>query len=421
MTKIINLDFSTGASGDKLTGAFLDLCLQTHRIDEQRFQDLFRAILPQVKVDLTYVGTPAAFHLEVTEPDPPHRNYLVLKELIASAQAPLKTIMGSATGSSDASASPAPTTADAAPLPPAPAALAVSSSIAQRTVKLALSALELLAQAESEVHGVPLDQVHFHEVGAADTVVDFLGCALLYTLLGSPQLYASPLAIGSGTVNCAHGVLPVPAPATAKLLSGLQTTLGDFAIELTTPTGAALLQVLEPHFCRPPAFTFQAIGYGAGSAILSTPNVIQAIWGEPTAIPITLLETNLDHITSEQAGYAAEQLIADPRTLDVWQEPIVMKKQRLATKLCVLVAATDAASISAQISQLTGSLGIRSSAAWRATAERCQEIRDTPYGPVRFKLSPYTARPEADDVSRIATTYDLPWSQVYQTLMNKGA
>ncbi|MDR1016925.1 MAG: LarC family nickel insertion protein [Coriobacteriales bacterium] len=391
--KLLHLDLSTGASGDKLVGALLDLCLQRGLLDAEAFTERFRAALPtaRIKIEGRKQGSLKAWHIDVAEDDPPHRRL-----------ADLKTLFEQVPG------------------------------VSTPALEAALASLKLIAQAESEVHELPLEEVHFHEVGAADSVVDMLGFWLLWDELGKPRISFTPLACGHGTISCAHGVLPVPAPATAKLLCGLPTTPGAFACELTTPTGAALIRQAGQMFGAgtsgsaqtstiAPTIRLEAIGYGVGSRDLGeTPNIVQAMYGEALSDQTVLLECNLDHISPEQIGNAVSQLSADRRSFDVWQEVVFMKKQRLAIKLCLLCDKMDATALSAAIMRLTTSLGVRACPVKRTVAAREGTEEVTALGTVRFKrsaLGPEFRRPEADDVARVMKEKNLSWEEAVARLL----
>jgi uncharacterized protein (TIGR00299 family) protein len=289
---------------------------------------------------------------------------------------------------------------------------------------MAVAAFGALAQAEATVHGTEIDDVHFHEVGAIDSIVDVVGvCAGLHAL-GVTALFATPVAVGSGTVETSHGTLPVPAPATALLLQGAAAPIvtGSASGELTTPTGAALLSACVERFSAMPPMTIGRIGYGAGTRDIGVPNVCRIVLGEgPSAEDgaegglavesVTVLETNLDHLAPEELAFASEELLA-AGALDVWQTPIVMKKGRLATMLSALVSAPDSALLAARMSELTGSLGVRVRPTERFVAARHIVEVATEWGPVRVKAGAGRLRPEHDDVARIARETGRSYSDV---------
>ncbi|PKQ21158.1 MAG: TIGR00299 family protein [Actinobacteria bacterium HGW-Actinobacteria-6] len=287
----------------------------------------------------------------------------------------------------------------------------------------ALHAFTLLAEAEAGVHGVPVEKVHFHEVGAADTLVDIVGVAAGIAALGIEHIIASPVAVGSGTIVCSHGTLPVPAPATAALLEGVTIVPGDVPGELTTPTGAALLRAFVSSYGSMPAMTLSACGTGAGTRELGIPNVARLMIGEPTtptvlepgAEAVVVLESNVDHLSAEHLAYAAERLLA-AGALDVWQTPIVMKKGRAAVTLSVLATPRDASALSARMIAETGTLGVRIDPTTRFVAVREVVEVDTSLGRIHAKVwqlgQRRGVRPEFEDVARIARAAERPVAEV---------
>lgn len=289
-----------------------------------------------------------------------------------------------------------------------------------------LRVFEALALAEADAHGVEPDDVTFHEVGAADSIVDIVGCAFALHSLGVTRLVCSPVALGGGTVEAAHGTLPVPAPATERLMRGIPAFGGDPALgELTTPTGAALVRVLAADFGPMPPMTVTRVGHGAGQReIPGVPNVLRVFLGEGSPDrgeeEVALLETNVDHVPPEQLATVLERLL-EAGALDAWQVPIVMKKGRAAVTVCVLCSPEDEDRFSDVLIDELGTLGVRR-ARWRRTVA-AREIReiDTSLGPVRFKVSGGRARPEADDVARVARESGLPIDVVSARLAVEGA
>jgi len=292
----------------------------------------------------------------------------------------------------------------------------------------ALKTLGVLAEAEAAVHGVATDDVHFHEIGAADTIVDVVGVALGLDALGIEHLTCTPVALGSGTVATAHGTLPVPAPATARLLEGVPCYGGEVPGELTTPTGAALLRAFADAFGPVPAMTVRAIGSGAGTRDTGVANVARLLVGEPleaaaaapdvsgvTLEEIVVLETNIDHLSPEALAHAAERVLASG-ALDVWQTPIVMKKGRLAVLLSALALPEEAAAVAARIVAETGSLGVRIAPTRRYAVPREVATVETSFGSVRVKTweldGAFGLRAEHDDVARIAESQGLSHERV---------
>lgn len=295
----------------------------------------------------------------------------------------------------------------------------------------ALHAFTLLAEAEAAVHGVPVEKVHFHEVGAADTIVDIVGVAAGIEALGIERIVASPVAVGSGTVTCSHGTLPVPAPATANLLEGVAITDGGIAGELTTPTGAALLRAFVSEYAALPPMTLRACGTGAGTREIGVPNVARLLIGEPADAPasepgeerIVVLDSNVDHLSAEHLAFAAERLL-EAGALDVWQTPIVMKKGRAAVTLSVISDPAIAPGLAARIIAETGTLGVRVDPTTRYVAEREIVTARTSLGTVRVKTwrvgERVGVRPEFDDVARIARETGRPVSEIAEQLAEEA-
>lgn len=251
-----------------------------------------------------------------------------------------------------------------------------------------LSVYNEIAQAESHVHGVPVEQIHFHEVGSMDAIADITAVCLLMNRLAPDTVVASPVHVGSGTVRCAHGMLPVPAPATAEILRGIPIYGGAIRGELCTPTGAALLKHFVTKFGDMPPMKTHATGYGMGKKDFEQANCVRALLGETVESSKTVLELccNLDDMTGEAIGFAIEQLL-DAGALDAFTIPIGMKKSRPGVLFTVLCQESDKERLVPLIFQHTTTLGIRESRCSRYTLERRIERLDTPYGEIRKKVS----------------------------------
>ncbi|HBY62707.1 MAG TPA: nickel pincer cofactor biosynthesis protein LarC [Solibacterales bacterium] len=273
-----------------------------------------------------------------------------------------------------------------------------------------------LGEAEAAVHGVPIEKVHFHEVGAVDSICDIVGAAWCLHSLGVGEVRCSAVNVGSGTVNTEHGVLPVPAPATALLLRDRPVYARGPAFELTTPTGAAILAALSTCFGPPPPMTVQAIGYGAGTKDFTEhANVVRAMIGQSTAAAeattITVIEANIDDSTPEILGWAMERLL-EAGALDVTLQPVLMKKNRAATLLRVLAKPEDQESLAAVMLRETTTLGLRLYAAERRVLARRTEEVDTRWGKVRVKVSEHGAAPEYEDCRRLAVESGAPLKEI---------
>ena len=284
-----------------------------------------------------------------------------------------------------------------------------------------LAVYNLIAEAESRVHGVPVQQIHFHEVGAMDAVADITAVCLLMRELRPDQVIVSPVSVGSGTVRCAHGILPVPAPATALLLEGMPIQAGNVQGELCTPTGAALLKYFADDFGSLPVMRVQKTGYGMGKKDFPQANCLRVMLGETSEQTDTVaeLKCNIDDMTGEEIGFAMEQLLSGG-ALDVFTTPIGMKKNRPGVLLSVLCRAGDRENMARLIFRHTTTLGIRESLQNRYTLERRTEILSTPYGTVRQKLSSgygvQRQKDEYEDIASIAREQGLSIAQVREML-----
>ena len=269
-----------------------------------------------------------------------------------------------------------------------------------------------IAEAESKVHGRPVDHIHFHEVGTLDAVADVVGvCALMHEI-APEQVLVSPVHVGSGQVRCAHGVLPVPAPATALLLEGVPVYGGAIRGELCTPTGAALLVHFASDFGDMPAMTLEAVGYGMGTKDFPWANCVRALLGQTREAPDSAVELrcNLDDMTGEAIGYAA-QCLRQAGALDVWTQAIQMKKDRPGTLLCCLCPPEREGEFASLMLKHTTTIGVRCQKLRRYTLKREAVTLDTPYGPVRAKRSHGFGvdriKPEFDDLAEIAERQGL--------------
>lgn len=285
-----------------------------------------------------------------------------------------------------------------------------------------LAVYGLIADAESKVHGVPVEQIHFHEVGNMDAVADVTAVCLLLRELAPERVLASPIHVGSGQVRCAHGIMPVPAPATAELLRGVPIYGGELRGELCTPTGAALLKYYVNEFGSMPMMRTEAVGYGMGTKDFPAVNCVRVMLGETEAAPaggrsmsapteqdvadkVVELACNLDDMTAEDLAFTAARLL-EAGALDVWTQPIGMKKGRPGTMLCVLCKPDEQAAMTALLFRYTTTLGVRVCPMERAVLDRRQEALETPWGPVRRKTAfgrgVERSKYEYEDLARIA-------------------
>jgi len=289
--------------------------------------------------------------------------------------------------------------------------------------KTALAIFRRLAEAEAKVHGTTIDKVHFHEVGAVDSIADIVGAAVGWDLLGAERLVVSPIPTGAGRIKIAHGEVNVPAPATAELLRGIPLAPSAVEAELTTPTGAAIVATLAAEFGPLPAMTIEKIGYGAGQRdLLQQANVLRLFVGrtaEPAeaADSIVVLETNLDDVSGEVIGHCIGQLW-EAGALDVFTTAIQMKKNRPGVKLAVLCRSDQVAALEEVVFRETCTLGIRRWTAARHILPREIGQVQTAWGRIDGKLSKRADgtiqfAPEYESCRRIAGEHGIPLRQVY--------
>ncbi|MHA6629637.1 nickel pincer cofactor biosynthesis protein LarC [Pseudonocardia sichuanensis] len=280
---------------------------------------------------------------------------------------------------------------------------------------VAAAAVRAIADVEARIHGADPTEVHLHEIGGLDTVVDTVGVAAALDLLDVTEVVCGPLALGSGTVATRHGVLPVPAPATAALLAAAGApVVGAGDGETVTPTGAALLVAAGAKFGPLPAMTLRRVGYGAGGRDPhDRANALQALLGEATGAVerLVLLETNVDDVTGEVLGHLVARLL-DAGAADAWLSPIVMKKGRPAHTVHVLVAPERAPACERLVLAETGSLGLRRSPVDRAALPRHTSTVEVEGHSIRLKHGPWGVKPEHDDVAAAAAALGLPLREV---------
>lgn len=341
-------DCFAGAAGDMIVGALLDL-----GIDFDAFRSaLARLPLPGISLRLETVQRRGLagkkFHVDISVGEQPHRH---LSDILAMIDA---------------------------------------AGLAPRAARRAKDIFTRLARAESQVHGVAVEEVHFHEVGAADSIVDIVGAAVAMEMLDVEHVYCSPIPLGRGTVECEHGVMPVPAPATARLLAGAATVPGESEGELTTPTAAAILTALSETFGPPPAMEILAVGCGAGSREFGrVANLLRVFLGrenlDGATDSVVELSANLDDCTGELLGAAMEKLFA-AGCLDVWAAPAFTKKSRPCWTLTALCRPGDVRAAEKIFFTETATLGVRRRACGRTRLLRETVSVETAYGPIRVKL-----------------------------------
>jgi len=291
------------------------------------------------------------------------------------------------------------------------------SESADQAKQNATAVFRRLGEAESKIHGIPLEKVHFHEVGAVDSICDIVGACVGFHLLGVSAIYSSPLNLGSGTVQTEHGVLPVPAPATAELLLGKPVYARGPAVELTTPTGAAIAATLATGFGPLPPMRIAATGYGAGDKDFPEhANVLRILTGETTAAEeateVAVLEANIDDSSPQVLGYAMERLL-EAGALDVTLEPLLMKKSRPGSLIRVIARPEDREMLVQIMFAETSTLGLRIYLAERRVKARRSTEVDTPHGKVRIKIAENGSfAPEYEDCRKIARETGAPLKQI---------
>lgn len=316
--------------------------------------------------------------------------------------------------------------------------LLAQSNISESSKKNATAIFQALGEAEAKIHNVDIESVHFHEVGAVDAIVDIVGAAVGAEALGVDEIICSPLNVGGGTVKCAHGVFPVPAPATVELLTGAPIYSSGVQKELVTPTGAAIVKVLATRFGDLPAMKIKKSGYGAGSRdIAGNPNVVRLVIGEAaaqdlgqlpedrfaiaqhtTAETVSVLEANLDDLNPQVFGYVMDRLLEEG-ALDVFGIPVQMKKNRPGMLLTVLCKPQDADKLTHLIFTETTTLGVRRRNEQRQALSRRWVSVSTPWGDVRMKLASMNGTvtnyaPEYEDCRQIAAAQHVPLKMVMQ-------
>jgi len=379
LPRIALLDLCSGISGDMLLGALLDL-----GVDLQALKTALGTLnLPGFDLQcekLTKKGiTCTRVKVQVEEGHHPHRHLSQIESIVQKGGLPAEVIERS------------------------------------------LAAFRLIAEAEGKIHGKPPEKIHFHEVGALDAIVDVTGCMMAIHLLGIEKFYASSVTDGTGTVESAHGVLPVPCPATVEILGDFPMELTSIPQEMVTPTGAALLKTLVPQPCRPPMMRIEKIGYGAGTRELpDRANVVRILMGTPSSGEtdlVSILETNIDDMSPEIYGYVMDRLFAGG-ALDVYLISIYGKKNRPGVQVTVLCRPDDEARLAEVLLSETTSLGVRTSRSQRYCMERESKTVDTRWGKVRVKVGRFGERekvaPEYEDCRDIALRLGIPILDIYE-------
>ncbi len=310
-------------------------------------------------------------------------------------------------------------------------AIIARGTLTPKQRELATTIFRKLATAEASVHGMPLERVHFHEVGALDSIADIIGSAVGLDLLGVERFTSSPVPTGTGTVKAAHGVMPVPTPGTLELLKGVPLAASKVEFELTTPTGAAILTAVASEYTTTPEMTVDRVGHGAGTKdFLDRPNILRLMVGLASSDhkagndietdTVVVLETNLDDVAPEQIGYCTERLF-NTGALDVFVVQGQMKKGRPGFMVSVICEPAKATELEAILFRETATFGIRKHMATRSKLQREAITIETPWGPVKAKRGWRSdgfevIAPEYEDCARVARENDVPLRDVYRAV-----
>ncbi len=386
--KIIYLDCYSGISGDMFLGALLDAGLSLPLLSEQLSSLPLSGYSLKMEKVCKYGITGTSFQVLTEEENSHFRNINHINDIVSASDLPGPVI------------------------------------------KRCKSVFHKLAVAESSIHGVTVEEVHFHEIGALDSIIDIVGSVTALHLMGVDDVICSPLPLGRGLIEIQHGKVPLPAPATAALLAerGVPVYGVDTQGELVTPTGAALVTSLAEDFGEIPRVSLESVGYGAGKKDYGIPNFLRVMIGSVVETGLTyrekvdIIEANIDDLNPEITGYVMEKLFEEG-ALDVFFTPVQMKKNRPAVKLTVLSPPGKAELFMDTIFRETSTLGCRIMDAQKVMLPRCIEEVDTPWGPVRIKIVNnnnsgvfLNFSPEYEDCLAIARREGIPLREVYQTI-----
>lgn len=295
----------------------------------------------------------------------------------------------------------------------------LDSHLSEAVKSKALAVFDEVAKAEAKVHGKTIEEVHFHEVGAIDSIVDIVGAAICFDALGIERVLTGKIEVGSGFVKCAHGLIPVPAPATVEILKGYAILSKVEKFEMTTPTGAAILVGMKAQYQPEKDFVVEKIGYGLGTWTLDIPNALRVMLlaEKPLIESQYLIESNIDDMSAEQLVYV-EALLFEEGALDVYKTPIVMKKGRLAVKLSVLCEEKRIDALTQCVIRETTAIGVRVLKVQKRMCQRTSEKLATPLGEVTLKRAYYEGelvneKPEYEDCKRLAKTHGTSLKKVY--------
>jgi len=375
--RTLYLDCPMGVSGDMFLAALIDLGVDPKMILKELRKLPADRIDVEIKKELRHSIAGTAFRVKLTESHH-HRTFRDIRKIIGE------------------------------------------SSLSKRVKSLSTKIFKIIAEAEGKIHAIPPDDVHFHEIGAMDSIIDIVGAAIAVESLNVAEVVSSPIALGTGWAKTMHGTIPIPAPATLEILKGVPTASSTAPFELTTPTGAAIVKTLASSFGPMPAMTIEAAGYGAGKKdFKETANLLRAVLGAiggADAERVFVLETNIDDMSPQVAGYLLERLIA-AGALDAFYTPVHMKKSRPGVLLSVLAPVDKKDSLTELIFEESTTIGVRSYAVERRCLERKMVKVRTPYGVISVKVASsggrvVTVQPEYDDCRAAAQKKGAPLKQV---------
>lgn len=304
------------------------------------------------------------------------------------------------------------------------------SGLSERVKSTALKIFSQVAVAEAKVHDIPVQKVHFHEVGALDSIADIVGAAICIDYLKVDKILATPVQLGGGTVKCAHGIMPVPAPATAEILKNIPVKAGLVQYEATTPTGAAILAATVDEFTSQMNFEIRKTGYGLGTIDTEVPNILRVFLAEANDTDndlfqseAKLLECNIDDLSPENYDFVLD-LLFEAGASDVWIENIIMKKSRPAAKLSVLCTAGDALKMKSILFTHTTTIGLREVVVNKNALLRKEKTVNTVYGKVRVKQSFYegkevNTKPEFEDCKKLARKHNVSLQMIQESVLKK--
>ncbi|MBT9170061.1 MAG: hypothetical protein DDT18_00399 [Actinobacteria bacterium] len=386
--KTLYIDCFSGVSGDKMVAALLDLGVPEPLIREE----LAKLPLEDYRIEVRRENKASIsclqFQVIPTDSTPVFRSFTDIKDLI------------------------------------------VASSLEQDVKKLSVDIFSELARAESKIHEIPTEQIHFHEVGAIDSIVDVVASAAGFCWLKADQIISSPVPLGKGFVEIQHGTIPIPPPAVVEILKGVPIYGSGIEVELTTPTGAAILKTVTDSYGDLPLMKVDKIGYGAGQKDLRIPNLLRILWGELVeereilSDSLVLLSTNIDDLNPEIVGYVF-QLLLEMGAKDVWITPVQMKKNRAASELSILCLPEKAREMVEIIFRETSSLGVRRTEVKRYALPRKSVEVQLPYARIKVKLGMAGGKvisisPEYEDCAQAARKTGKPLKEIYREVISEA-